>query len=172
MKKKTPNIIVFEGIWGVGKSTIISHLRDTYPVLFIPEPHHIRLGIKSKITEWYKNEHLRRMDLARKYCDFGENVIMERSIIASVSFYYAQHRSVPEWFRLFVNNISSLSNLHIIFLYNNKKLFLSKILEIENKKIIKTLSENESFYDNYIYFYKNILPSLIKNKVVCINVCF
>lgn len=170
MKKKTPNILVFEGIWGVGKSTIISNLRNTYPVLFVPEPHHVRAGIKSKITEWYKTEHLRRMDLAKKYCNYGENTIMERSIIASVAFYYAQHHSVPEWFYSFADELSSLSNLYIIFLYNNKKIFLSKISEIENKKIIKVILDNESFYNNYINFYKNVFPVLIKNKVVCMKV--
>jgi 8-oxo-dGTP pyrophosphatase MutT (NUDIX family)/thymidylate kinase len=166
MKNQSSKIIVIEGIWGVGKSTVISNLRNTYPVLFVPEPHHIQSGVKSKIAEWYRAEHLKRMGLAKTYCNYGENVIMERSIIASVAFYYAQHCSIPKWFYSYIDKIPSLSNMHIIFLYSNKKTFLSKIPEIENKNIVKIVSADKCFYDNYIYFYKEVLPKLIKNNIV------
>lgn len=170
MKKQSSKIIVFEGVWGVGKSTIISSLRNSYPVLFIPEPHHIQSGVKSNIAEWYRAEHIKRIELAKTYCNYGEDVIMERSIIASVAFYYAQHCSIPDWFNAYLNKISSLSNLHIIFLYSSKKIFLSKIAEIENKNIVKIVLSDKNFYDNYVYFYREVLPDLIKNEIVYIKV--
>ncbi len=171
MKKQSSKIIVFEGVWAVGKSTTISNIRDNYPVLFIPEPHHILSGIKSNITEWYRVEHLKRMDLAKTYCSYGENTVMERSIIASVAFYYAQYCLIPEWFNAsYIDKISSLSNMHIVFLYSSKKTFLSKIPEIENKNIEKIASADHSFYDNYVNFYKEVLPKLIKNNIVSMKV--
>ena len=54
------------------------------------------------------------MDLAKIYCGYGENTVMERSIISSAAFYYSQHRSVPDWFKSCANEISSLKNLNII----------------------------------------------------------
>ena len=170
MKNKLPNIIIIEGIWGVGKSTIISKIRSLFPVLFIPEPNHIKSGEKSNITEWYKKQHIERMELAKKYCGYGENTIMERSIISSAAFHYAQYHSIPNWFKSCVNNISSLSNLYIIFIFSSKNIFLSKVSEIENKKIVKIATSNNSFYDDYIYFYTDILPGLIDNKILYMKV--
>lgn len=165
MKNKLPKIIIIEGIWGVGKSTVISNIRSKYPVLFIPEPNHIKSGIKSGITEWYKKQHSERMELAKTYCGYGENTLMERSMISSAAFYYAQYRSNPDWFKAYADKISSLKNLNIVFLFSDKKSFLSKISEIENKEISKIASNSGSFYDNYIYFYTHILPGLIDNKI-------
>jgi len=166
VKNKSPKIIIIEGVWAVGKSTVIFKIRNKYPVLFIPEPNHIKSGIKSGVTEWYKKQHAERMNLAKTYCGYGENTVMERSIISSAAFFYAQHRLVPDWFKSCVQEISSLKNLNIIFLVRDKKSFLSKISEIENKKISKAALNNKSFYNNYIHFYTNILPKLISNKIL------
>lgn len=170
MKNKLPKIIIIEGIWAVGKSTVISNIRSKYPVLFIPEPNHIKSGVRSDITEWYKKQHEERMDLAKTYCGYGENTVMERSIISSAAFCYAQYHSIPDWFKSYANNNSSLKNLFIVFLFSNKKSFLSKVSEIENKKISEMASSNNFFYDNYIYFYTDILPKLIDNKILQMKV--
>ncbi|MEA3464324.1 MAG: NUDIX domain-containing protein [Patescibacteria group bacterium] len=170
MKNKSPKIIIIEGIWTVGKSTVIFKIRSKYPVLFIPEPNHIKSGIKSGIAEWYKKQHAERMDLAKTYCSYGENTVMERSIISSAALFYAQHCSIPDWFKSCVKKISSLKNLNIIFLFKDKRSFLSKVSEIENKEISKMALSSDSFYKNYNYFYTDILPGLVDNKILNMKV--
>ena len=58
----------------------------------------------------------------------------------------------------------------IIFIFSSKNIFLSKVSEIENKKIVKIATSNNSFYDDYIYFYTDILPGLIDNKILYMKV--
>src|SRR3989344_8593401 len=131
-QKKLPSIVVIEGFWGVGKSTLITNIRQSYPVLFIPEPNYISAGIKTGISEWYQGQHNKRMKLAKKYIKFGENVILERSILSSAAFYYARYGFAPKWFNFTKSNITTLSNLHVFLLHIDKKSFLNNVSEIKD----------------------------------------
>jgi len=168
-QKKLPNIVVIEGFWGVGKSTLITNIRQSYPVLFIPEPNYISAGIKTGISEWYRDQHNERMKLAKKYIKFGENVILERSILSSVAFYYARHGFMPKWFDQSKLELSSLNNIHIFFLYNDKNSFLKNYSEIKDRSV-KSAMAKESFYYNYFNFFAKIVPKLINQKIVCVKI--
>ena len=168
-QKKLPSIVVIEGFWGVGKSTLITNIRQSYPVLFIPEPNYISAGIKTGISEWYQGQHNKRMKLAKKYIKFGENVILERSILSSAAFYYARHGFIPKWFDSSKLELSSLNNIHIFFLYNDKNSFLKNYSEIKDKGV-KSAMAKESFYDNYFNFLAKIVPKLINQKIVCVKI--
>lgn len=168
-QKKLPNIVIIEGFWGVGKSTLITTIRQSYPVLFIPEPNYISAGIKTGISEWYRDQHNKRMELAKKYIGYGENVILERSILSSIAFYYARHGFMPKWFNSSKLELSFLNNIHIFFLYNDKNSFLKNYFKIKDRSV-KSAMIKKSFYDNYFNFFAEIAPKLIKQKIVCVKI--
>ena len=170
MQKKSPNIIIIEGFWGVGKSTLISSIRRSHPVLFIPEPNHIEAKVKSDVSRWYQSQHNKRIKLAKKYVDYGEDVILERSILSSAAFFYAQHGLLPKWFNPIKLNLHILSNLHIIFLYGDKNYFFNNLYKIKNKDIVSAVRSHESFYENYLHFFVEIAPRLIGLDIKCIKI--
>ncbi len=153
IRNKQPSILIVEGLWGSGKSTLISRLRNRYSVLFVPEPNYQTSGIKKNITEWYRKQHKQRMKLAMKYAQYGERVIMERSILSSAAFYYAQHGKMPKWFSSVKSSLQSISNLHIVFLFTNKSIFMSNVKYIKDTSVRTAIKTNENFYENYLDFF-------------------
>lgn len=154
--EKTPCILIVEGLWGSGKSTLISHIRKSYPVLFIPEPNYQTAGIKSDISEWYRTQHNERLVLAKTYTEYNEHVVMERSILSSAAFHYAQHGVIPLWFSSVKAKLRSITNLSVVFLINDKKTFLKNVLDIRDKSVRSAIKKNKLFYENYIRFFKEI----------------
>lgn len=152
--QKTPNILIVEGLWGSGKSSLISYIRKSYPVLFIPEPNYQTAGIKSGISEWYRNQHTERLLLAKTYTEYGEHVVMERSILSSAAFHYAQHGNMPIWFSSVRAELEAITNLNIIFLISDKKTFLKSVSDIRDKSVCSAIKKNQLFYENYIRFFK------------------
>lgn|SRR3989338_1227917 len=167
--QNVPAVIIIEGFWGAGKSTLISNIRKSYPVLFIAEPNYIDAGIKSNISEWYRKQHINRIKLAKKYIKYGENVILERSILSSVAFYYAKYGFAPKWFNFTKSNISTLSNLHVFLLHIDKKSFLNNVSEIKDKSVRSAISKNKLFYENYLYFFTDVLPKLDNQRIASIK---
>lgn len=156
IRNKQPSILIVEGLWGSGKSTLISRLRNRYSVLFVPEPNYQTSGIKKNVTEWYRKQHKQRMKLAIKYAQYGEHVIMERSILSSAAFYYAQHGQMPKWFSSVKSSLQSMPNLHIVFLFTKKSIFMSNIKYIKDTSVRTAIKDNENFYENYLAFFKKI----------------
>jgi len=160
-KHHTPNILLIEGLWGAGKSTLISRIRSRYPVLFIPEPNFQTSRIKKSISEWYKAQHQDRLKTALKYTQNGEQVIMERSILSNAAFYYAKRHKFPSWFnesRLF---LQSIPKLHIAFLYSDKQTFNKRVKFIKDRSVRRAIENHEHFYNNYIEFYKKVGLNII-----------
>jgi thymidylate kinase len=89
-EKSKGKIIIFEGVWGVDKTTLCLYLKKHYNFLFIPEPNHIKAGLKTKdrkiITNWYLQEHFRNLKKAFKLAKEKKNVVVERSPISSLAF--------------------------------------------------------------------------------------
>lgn len=155
-KPHTPSILLIEGLWGTGKSTLISRIRSRYPVLFIPEPNFQTSRIKKNISEWYKVQHQNRLKTALKYTQNGEQVIMERSILSNAAFYYAKRCKFPSWFNESKLSLLSVPRLHIVLLYSNKETFKKRVRFIKDRSVRHSIENNEHFYDNYIDFYKKI----------------
>ncbi|MBI5220770.1 MAG: NUDIX domain-containing protein [Candidatus Liptonbacteria bacterium] len=164
-----PRIVIVEGLWGIGKSTLISAVRRRLPILFISEPSYLISGIKSDISRWYREEHDKQLRLAKKYAEYGENVILERSILSSVAFHYAQHRVLPAWFT--ASNIKSLSSpeLRIFFLHGDKRSFSKTVPTIWDRSVRRAVFKNPDFYENYLRFFRKVAPCLIASKIICIK---
>lgn len=163
-KPHTPSILLIEGLWGTGKSTLISRIRSRYPVLFIPEPNFQTSRIKKNISEWYKVQHQNRLKTALKYTQNGEQVIMERSILSNAAFYYAKRRKFPSWFNESKLSLLSVPRLHIVLLYSDKETFKKRVRFIKDRSVRRSIENNEHFYDNYIDFYKKIGLNVISVK--------
>lgn len=151
-----PSILLIEGLWGAGKSTLISRIRSEYPVLFIPEPNFQTSRIKKNISEWYKVQHQNRLKKALKYVQNGEQVVMERSILSNAAFYYAKRCKFPSWFNKSKLSLQSVPHLHIILLYSDRQTFKKRVRFIKDRSVRRAIENNERFYDNYIDFYKKI----------------
>jgi thymidylate kinase len=163
-------IVIVEGLWGSGKSTLIFDVRRRRSVFFIPEPNYLISGIKSDIPQWYRKEHLKRLRLAKKYAEHGENIILERSVLSSVAFHYAQHRVLPEWFTASSAKAFSSPELRIFFLYKSKRSFLRAVPAIRDKSVRQAIFKNQDFYKNYLYFFREAAPRLISSKITCMKI--
>lgn len=152
------SIVVIEGLWGIGKSSLIVHLRQFFDFLFIIEPNFKIAGIRKGVSTWYKKEHKKRMNLALEYAREGESILMERSIFSSAAFYYARTGKLPRWFDK--NNIVVSTNIHYLFLYDSQKEFNRRIKYIEDPIIRIASSKNNDFYEKYIEFFTKLLPSM------------
>jgi 8-oxo-dGTP pyrophosphatase MutT (NUDIX family)/thymidylate kinase len=151
-----PSILLIEGLWGAGKSTLISRIRSRYPVLFIPEPNFQTSRIKKNISEWYKVQHQNRLKTALKYAQNGEQVVMERSILSNAAFHYAKRCKFPSWLNKSTLSLQSIPCLHIVLLYPDKQTFKKRVRFIKDRSVRRAIESNEHFYDNYIDFYKKI----------------
>lgn len=149
-----PSILLIEGLWGAGKSTLISRIRSRYPVLFIPEPNFQTSRVKKNISEWYKNQHQNRLKTALKYTRNGEQVVMERSILSNAAFYYAKRRKFPSWFNESKLSLQSVPRLHIVLLYPDKQIFREGVKFIKDRSVRRAIENYARFYDNYVDFYK------------------
>lgn len=158
--KSKPSILLVEGLWGAGKSTLISHIRARYPVLYIPEPNFQTSGIKTGISEWYKKQHQNRLKKVLEYVKCGEHIVMERSILSSVAFYYAKHGKMPSWFDL-PKSLFSIPHLYIVFLYTDKHTFIKNAKYIKDRGIRTAIKKHRSFYENYLEFFKKICPNVL-----------
>lgn len=151
---KTP--IIIEGFWNVGKTSLAKYLQDTHGYLYIPEPNHENSGIKNNISNWYTNHHNKRFD---QYCNALGNdtkVVMERSILSSAAFDYAQGRNYKSSsFLSFVNSLNK--NILFIFLYQDLGHINKRKYDIGNKKVICKL-RSPSFAKRYDGFFRTVLP--------------
>jgi len=83
-------LVVLEGVWGSGKTTLAKTLKTKYRVHLIKEPHHIKAGVKTKnkklITEWYARAHKENIEKAVSIALSGRGVVLERSILSNIGF--------------------------------------------------------------------------------------
>ncbi|MGB9743282.1 MAG: hypothetical protein ACPLW9_01010 [Minisyncoccales bacterium] len=163
---KLPKIIIVEGFWQIGKTTLINYLAKKFNYTVIVEPDHIVSGIKKNISKWYRKKHGERYKEAIAQLNRGKRIVMERSIISSIAFNYAKTRKLPLGFRKDLEDIQKLKNSLIIFLYTNRKFITKSVLTLKDNSVKKQILDNPKFYQNYLYFYKKVLPSLIKHKIM------
>jgi thymidylate kinase/ADP-ribose pyrophosphatase YjhB (NUDIX family) len=163
-------IIIIEGFWRIGKTTIANYLARRYGYALIGEPNHLNFKIKNGISKWYYKKHKERHQKAIKQRNDGKLVVMDRSILSNIAFTYAKTNKLPSEFKKQLKNIKKLNNFLIIFLYTNKAYAKNKALTVKDFSVKEQFLKNVDFYSNYLYFYKNILPPLINNKILFIKV--
>lgn len=164
--KKLPKIIIIEGVWQVGKTKLANYFSKNFDYTIIIEPDHIVSKIKNNISKWYRKKHWERYKRLIMQLNQGKRIVMERSIISNIAFDYAKKRVLPINFRRDLKKIKKLKNLLIIFLYVNKNFMINRVSIINDISVKKQIVDNSKFYQNYLHFYKKILPPLIENKII------
>ncbi|KKS90143.1 MAG: hypothetical protein UV65_C0020G0005 [Parcubacteria group bacterium GW2011_GWF2_43_11] len=168
--KKLPKVLIVEGFWNLGKTKLIDYLAERYNYFIIPEPDHLTENINRNISKWYRQEHGKRHQLAIKQMKQGKNIIMERSVISSLAFDYAKSRTLSLGFKKDLKKINKLRDFLVIFLYGDKDFTKKMGLKLRDPSVKKLIMENSHFCQNYLHFYKKILPLRLDNKIVFIKV--
>jgi 8-oxo-dGTP pyrophosphatase MutT (NUDIX family)/thymidylate kinase len=160
-KRKFPNLIIVEGLWNIGKSTTIRRLRQASDFLVIEEPDHLACGIERRIEGWYREEHVKRMRMALALIKKGKKIIMERSLISSISYQYAVRGSLSVKDMATLKKIGTMLNSDacVIFLYSEERFAIARSKRIRDEGVKKYYST--LFYKRYIKFYKSILPKYV-----------
>jgi len=164
-----PQLIIVEGFWRTGKTTLIKELIKQEQFNLINEPNHlIEAPNINNPYEWYFKKHVERHLLARQLMKKKQKVIMERSILSSIAFDYARRQKITKENRNILKKMPELKKSTIIFLYASKQFFESTIQKIKDDSV-KNIINNKKFYSNYVNFYKKILQKIVGNNIFCLD---
>lgn len=172
-KKIKGKIIILEGLWGVGKTTLCQYFQKYFDFCFFQEPNHIKAGLKTKdrkyITNWYFKEHLKNLKRAFELASKKKNVVIERSPISSLAFAKAFFNE-----DLFTNKsfseIESLSRKYknqpyLVILKDSDFLSLAKRLSKNKQMAIYSDIDFLRKFQKYLLIFANLLE---KHK--CFNI--
>lgn len=169
IKKKLPKLLIVEGFWQIGKTQLIAALAKKFCFRIVDEPNHICSNIDTDISKWYQNKHREKFKKVQSNIQKGKKIIMDRSIISNIAYQYATSGKFPNGYKSDLHRIKKTSDFFVIFLYGDKSFVIKKSKKIKDNTV-KNQIKNSLFYDNYLNFYLNILPSLISNRILFINV--
>ncbi len=157
--KKKAVIIILEGVWGSGKTTLAKELQKKYGAILIKEPHHIRAGIKTKnknlITEWYLRAHEQNIRKGINLALQGHNVVVERSVLSSIAFaklFLKKNIRLPLFhFEKFLRNIQD-SNTKLYFAYLYRPDIKTNLDHMRHNPHLKGLADANSIkrLDSYM----------------------
>jgi len=89
-KDSIGKIIILEGLWNTGKTTLCEYLQKFHSFSFVKEPNHVKVKLRAKtrrdITNWYFKKHLQNLEKAFRLTQKRENVVIERSPISAIAF--------------------------------------------------------------------------------------
>ncbi len=143
---KPGKIIIVEGIWGAGKSTLIKAAIKKFKAKYIPEPNQFLARILSKdtryITKWYFKAHENNFKKAGAIARTGKVVFVERSCLSSVAFskVYLKSKKDAEM-RRFGNNIKNLrdrQHINTYFIYLKPRKMKNAFEAIKRNPHLKT----------------------------------
>lgn len=170
IKKFLPDLIIIEGFWQNGKSSLKQILSEKYFYKLIKEPDHIIEKVNRNISSWYIKKHNKKLQHAKRLLKNKDRIIMDRSIISSMAFYYSLTGKLHHNFKFYMKSVVALKDYCILFLYGDRFFVINKANGVKDKKVRSLLKNSQSFYDNYLYFYNNILPCCLSDKVIFIKV--
>ncbi|MFA5133930.1 MAG: hypothetical protein WC459_03975 [Patescibacteria group bacterium] len=149
-------IIIIEGIWSSGKTTLAKLLSKKLKAKFLREPNHITSGVKSKdihyITSWYLKAHKANFDLAVILASRGENIIIERSTLYNIAFQriVLGDKKTSKIFAQFMHDIRHAVRglgLKIKFIYLIPGEIAEKASLMKKKKNIKRFAKQDLLVD-------------------------
>lgn len=168
-KKQWPKVLIIEGFWGVGKTKIIRQISSKYDFFIIDEPVHLQKNITGDISKWYHEQHVRRHLLAYNKILEDEKVIMERSLISNMAFFYAKTGELPPFYERDIQKFQILQDCAIVLMYADF-IFVQKQALALKDETVKSRFLSRDFYKKYLSFYKKILPTLLNKRIILIKV--
>ncbi|MEK7583704.1 MAG: NUDIX domain-containing protein [Patescibacteria group bacterium] len=164
MKNK---LILLEGFWGAGKSTISYTLRKQTGVYFIPEP--VRPGYlksQSKISQWYIQQHGKRIRVAlHKLQQTRKSVVCERSLLSTAAFEYATHGSLTETMKRLTRDLCNNKQIVVIYVKPTPALINRAIFRLKDDTVLQSIHKNRNFIFNYDDFFLKVLPVQFSTEV-------
>ncbi|MFA6130926.1 MAG: P-loop NTPase fold protein [Patescibacteria group bacterium] len=158
------SILIVEGVWGVGKSTLIKRLLSDHSTLkFLREPEYpeatLLLSKEKKIFDWYFEKHIQNIEKARLIQSKKKNsVVIERSVVSSLAYAevilgWSEHQVAPYFFKAQALNIKS-ENFILLHLVNiDRSILRMRELCLTDQANYETLRR----MDNCLKKYSNLL---------------
>lgn len=165
LKNFFPKLIIIEGQWGAGKTTLAKYLAKKYSLVFIKEPRNQNLTDESRISTWYLNQHIKRQIQARTI-DSSKKIIMERSIISNAAYQYAKRGYINDKIRKIILKFSELKSATILFLYYDLTSLNFKSTADRSECSMANQYPPEDFIKRYFEFYRLVLPKIIGNRLI------
>lgn len=167
-------LIVVEGFWGAGKSTVARHLQKLTRAISVPEP--INTDKKKTalaLSVWYISAHKKNLKRAlHKLHSRNRSVICERSILSSAAFEYAMEGHISDTMSKAVQEFCSHPEIIVIYLRPSSTLMRRGIFNLRDTFVLRQLRNNPRFISRYHSFFYTILPhnfSLKKIQYVTIT---
>ncbi len=169
LKRKLCDLILIEGFWNIGKTTLINRVKKISKLVYINEPNHLKSNVEKNIEEWYEKRHRERLKTAFENIKGGKKVVMERSLISNIAYQYAISGKILPRHILELKKIGVVGNIGIIFLYGNRNFILKQSKDMKDAES-RNLIHKKEFYIRYLEFYQKILPKYIKDNIKIIKV--
>ena len=174
---KPGKIVLIEGVWGAGKTTLIKNvikkLNVTY--IYIREPNHLIAKISHKsanfITGWYFKAHERNLERAYVFAHNGKVVLIERSPLSSVVFsrvYLNEKKDVEiRRFESYIKNIRDISGIRTYLVYLKPRKIDSVIAIMEKKSYLKAFNKIK-FFQALDYQLRVAIQKLEKENLILV----
>lgn len=169
LKRKLPDLILIEGFWNIGKTTLVNCVKKISKLVYIKEPDHLKDNVQKNISEWYEKRHKERIKVAAKNIEEGKKVIMERSLISNISYQYAMSGKILPRYISELKKIGTIDDVGIIFLYGSRNFIIKQSRDIKDTETRNLILKKE-FYNRYLEFYQKILPKYIKTNLKIVKI--
>lgn len=166
-------IVVLEGFWGAGKSTVAHYLRNATGGIIVPEPSvPRRRNMRSAaIAAWFVAAHERgRQKIGHIVKRNRRLVIGERSILSSAAFEYASKGYVSEIMRRRIRNFFSRQSIAVVYLKPTSALVARGIARLHDASVLRQLRRTPNFIAAYHEFFCTVLPHDFKvQNLYCLH---
>ena len=116
-------LIVFEGIPGAGKTSVLEGFISRIDVLLVPELNHLDLAIDSSITseesdvdDWYLQSELDRQSYVKGKIADRQVVIQDRNLLSLLSYFYSRSmvRGEPYQFLSYIDRLLEVAKQRLL----------------------------------------------------------
>lgn len=172
---KPGKIILIEGVWGAGKTTLIENAIKKLNATYIREPNHLTAKISSKsanfITRWYFKAHEHNLKRACVLARSGKIVLVERSHLSSVVFsrVYLNKKGDAEMrlFESYIKNIHNNYGINTYLVYLKPRKIDTVIAAMEKKSYLKDFNKIK-FLQTLDYQLRDAIQRLEKENLILV----
>lgn len=151
------NNVIIEGIWGIGRTTVLKDFRERFEYTHISEPSHLTLNTDQSVDlqQWYRKAHLQQ----EEYLFAKTPHIIERSILSVFAFEYAQDGKLPSSYEIgrFREVLEKTKTL-LVYLSPDYASCSGKEQLSRVGESIQRILMDEKMLKRYFEFYETILP--------------
>jgi len=161
--------IIVEGLWGVGKTTVSKEFAKENNFKFISE---VTLETSGKTDDEINKEYsIAHSEKDKSFFESEENIITERSLLASIAFLYATRQDFEKYSELILSLVEYYKNSEsmVVFMYGDIDILMKNIENLNDERL-KDICFSEDFVNRYDHFFRNVLPFKYGITPLCIDV--